>query len=68
MKARKIDSQVLVVGAGPVGLALAAELEMAGVHAVVVEQLAQPDNARHSHWSEPSIDTLRQCCVDPMSW
>jgi 2-polyprenyl-6-methoxyphenol hydroxylase-like FAD-dependent oxidoreductase len=39
----KIASQVLVVGAGPVGLALAAELEIAGVHAVVVEQLAEPD-------------------------
>jgi 2-polyprenyl-6-methoxyphenol hydroxylase-like FAD-dependent oxidoreductase len=39
----KIDGQVLVVGAGPVGLALAAELEIAGVHAVVVEQLAEPD-------------------------
>jgi 2-polyprenyl-6-methoxyphenol hydroxylase-like FAD-dependent oxidoreductase len=39
----KIESQVLVVGAGPVGLALAAELEIAGVHTVVVEQLARPD-------------------------
>jgi 2-polyprenyl-6-methoxyphenol hydroxylase-like FAD-dependent oxidoreductase len=39
----KTDSEVLVVGAGPVGLALAAELEIAGVHAVVVEQLAGPD-------------------------
>jgi 2-polyprenyl-6-methoxyphenol hydroxylase-like FAD-dependent oxidoreductase len=39
----RIDSQVLVVGAGPVGLTLAAELETAGVHAVVVEQLAEPD-------------------------
>jgi 2-polyprenyl-6-methoxyphenol hydroxylase-like FAD-dependent oxidoreductase len=43
MKEGKIDSQVLVVGAGPVGLALAAELEIAGIHSVVVEQLAQPD-------------------------
>jgi len=39
----KIDSQVLVVGAGPAGLALAAELEIAGIHTVVVEQLAEPD-------------------------
>jgi DNA-binding HxlR family transcriptional regulator len=38
-----IDSQVLVVGAGPIGLALAAELEIAGIHTVVVEQLAEPD-------------------------
>ncbi len=34
---------VLVVGAGPVGLALAVELETAGVHAVVLEQLAEPE-------------------------
>ena len=39
----KVDSQVLVVGAGPVGLALAAELEIAGIHTVVVEQLGEPD-------------------------
>ena len=39
----KNDSQVLVVGAGPVGLALAAELEIAGIPTVVVEQLAEPD-------------------------
>jgi 2-polyprenyl-6-methoxyphenol hydroxylase-like FAD-dependent oxidoreductase len=39
----RIDSQVLVVGAGPVGLALAAELEIAGIHTVVVERLAEPD-------------------------
>src|SRR3979490_1341313 len=38
-----IDSQVLVVGAGPIGLTLAAELGIAGTHAVVVEQLAEPD-------------------------
>ncbi|MDT5331327.1 MAG: hypothetical protein QOF31_2624, partial [Mycobacterium sp.] len=38
-----IDSQVLVVGAGPIGLALAAELEIAGIHTVVVQQLAEPD-------------------------
>jgi 2-polyprenyl-6-methoxyphenol hydroxylase-like FAD-dependent oxidoreductase len=43
MNEGKIDSQVLVVGAGPVGLALAAELEIAGIHSVVVEQLAEPD-------------------------
>jgi 2-polyprenyl-6-methoxyphenol hydroxylase-like FAD-dependent oxidoreductase len=39
----KNDSQVLVVGAGPVGLALAGELEIAGIPTVVVEQLAEPD-------------------------
>jgi 2-polyprenyl-6-methoxyphenol hydroxylase-like FAD-dependent oxidoreductase len=43
VKQVKIDSEVLVVGAGPVGLVLAAELAVAGVHAIVVEQLAEPD-------------------------
>lgn len=42
----KVDTQVLVVGAGPVGLALAAELAIAGIHTVVVEQLAEPDTLR----------------------
>lgn len=37
------DATVVVVGAGPVGLALAAELEIAGVHAVVLDQLAVAD-------------------------
>jgi 2-polyprenyl-6-methoxyphenol hydroxylase-like FAD-dependent oxidoreductase len=37
------DAEVLVVGAGPVGLLLAAELALAGVRTVVVEQLAEPD-------------------------
>jgi heterodisulfide reductase subunit A-like polyferredoxin len=34
MKELKVDCQLLVVGAGPLGLA--AELEIGGVHAVVV--------------------------------
>ncbi|GAA4396332.1 FAD-dependent monooxygenase [Tsukamurella soli] len=34
---------VLIVGAGPVGLTLAVELETAGVHAVVLDRLAVPD-------------------------
>jgi 2-polyprenyl-6-methoxyphenol hydroxylase-like FAD-dependent oxidoreductase len=37
------DTDVLVVGAGPVGLLLAAELALAGVRTVVVERLAEPD-------------------------
>jgi 2-polyprenyl-6-methoxyphenol hydroxylase-like FAD-dependent oxidoreductase len=37
------DAVVVVVGAGPVGLALASELEIAGVHAIVLDQLASPD-------------------------
>src|SRR5882757_9974210 len=36
------DSDVIVIGAGPVGLLLAAELKLGGVHPVVVERLAEP--------------------------
>jgi 2-polyprenyl-6-methoxyphenol hydroxylase-like FAD-dependent oxidoreductase len=37
------DHDVVIVGAGPVGLTLAGELEVAGVHAVIVERLVGPD-------------------------
>ena len=37
-----MDADVLVVGAGPVGLLLAAELALAGVRSLVVERLAEP--------------------------
>lgn len=33
---------VIVVGAGPTGLMLAAELRLHGVHVVVLEKLAEP--------------------------
>jgi oxygenase len=37
-----MDTQVLVVGAGPVGLMLAGELRLGGAEVVVLEQLAVP--------------------------
>jgi 2-polyprenyl-6-methoxyphenol hydroxylase-like FAD-dependent oxidoreductase len=37
-----MDADVVVVGAGPVGLLLAAELARAGVHPIVLEQLIAP--------------------------
>jgi 2-polyprenyl-6-methoxyphenol hydroxylase-like FAD-dependent oxidoreductase len=37
-----VDADVIVVGGGPVGLCLAAELQLAGAHAVVVERLVTP--------------------------
>ncbi|TWP53880.1 FAD-binding protein [Lentzea tibetensis] len=40
-----MDYDVLVAGAGPVGLMLAAELRLAGVRVVVVERRAEPDTA-----------------------
>ncbi|MGA5193732.1 FAD-dependent monooxygenase [Streptomyces exfoliatus] len=37
-----MDASVIVAGAGPTGLALAAELRLAGVDVIVVERLAEP--------------------------
>lgn len=37
-----MDTQVIVVGAGPVGLLLAGELRMGGTNVVVVERLTEP--------------------------
>jgi 2-polyprenyl-6-methoxyphenol hydroxylase-like FAD-dependent oxidoreductase len=37
-----VEADVIVVGGGPVGLFLAAELQLGGVHALVVEKLATP--------------------------
>jgi 2-polyprenyl-6-methoxyphenol hydroxylase-like FAD-dependent oxidoreductase len=41
----KQDADVTVVGAGPVGLVLAAELALAGASVQVLERLAEPDDA-----------------------
>src|ERR1700722_12734741 len=41
----QMDYDVLVAGAGPVGLMLAAELRLAGVRVLVVEQRTEVDQA-----------------------
>ncbi|MER6877867.1 FAD-dependent monooxygenase, partial [Amycolatopsis sp. NPDC000673] len=41
-----MDADVVIVGAGPVGLFLAAELLLGGLQPLVVEQLAQPATER----------------------
>ena len=38
-----MDYEVLVVGAGPVGLMVACEMKLAGVSVLVVERLDKPD-------------------------
>src|SRR5262245_8747364 len=38
----RMDTSVIVVGAGPTGLMLAGELRLAGVDTVLVERLAEP--------------------------
>ncbi|MFE9255385.1 FAD-dependent monooxygenase [Streptomyces sp. NPDC006879] len=42
MAADRLDTQVIVVGAGPVGLLLAGELRLGGAEVVVLEQRAAP--------------------------
>jgi oxygenase len=37
-----VDTQVIVAGAGPVGLMLAAELRLGGAEVTVLERLAAP--------------------------
>ena len=56
---------VLIVGAGPVGLALAIELETAGVHAVVMDQRTEvdpvPKAPRRSPRSAPTRRRTSPC-------
>ncbi|MFD7527328.1 FAD-dependent monooxygenase [Streptomyces sp. NPDC059849] len=42
MPGDRLDTQVIVVGAGPVGLLLAGELRLGGAHVVVLERRAAP--------------------------
>ncbi|MER7244405.1 FAD-dependent monooxygenase [Kribbella sp. NPDC000426] len=48
-----MTNQVIVVGAGPVGLALAIELHLAGITPVVLERLAEPAPQRKSRGVGP---------------
>lgn len=56
-----MDTDVLVVGAGPVGLLLAAELGLAGVNMTVVEELAEPNTAQKARGVGPlGAEALRR--------
>ena len=58
---RQLTTDVVVVGAGPVGLLLAGELRLGGVDVVVVERLASPhDESRASQLSARTMEMLDQ--------
>jgi 2-polyprenyl-6-methoxyphenol hydroxylase-like FAD-dependent oxidoreductase len=56
-----MDAEVLVVGAGPVGLMLAAELALAGCRPLVVERLSRPSTERKARGVGPlAAEALRR--------
>ena len=58
---RQLTTDVVVVGAGPVGLLLAGELRLGGADVVVVERLASPhDESRASQLSARTMEILDQ--------
>jgi 2-polyprenyl-6-methoxyphenol hydroxylase-like FAD-dependent oxidoreductase len=63
----KFDSDVLVVGAGPVGLTLATDLAQRGVSVLMAEirQFAQPPNVKCNHVSARSMEHFRRLGIAP---
>jgi 2-polyprenyl-6-methoxyphenol hydroxylase-like FAD-dependent oxidoreductase len=61
----KFDSDVLVVGAGPVGLTLATDLAQRGVTVLMAEirEFAQPPNVKCNHVSARSMENFRRLGV-----
>ncbi len=59
---RTISTQVLVVGAGPVGLTLAMDLSSRGVDVVVIEQRAagEPPSVKCNHVASRSMEIFRR--------
>ncbi|WP_019635005.1 FAD-dependent monooxygenase [Actinomadura atramentaria] len=56
-----MDAQVIVVGAGPVGLLLAGELRLGGVETVVLDRLAAPtDESRASTLHARTMEIFEQ--------
>nr|WP_165922356.1 FAD-dependent oxidoreductase [Pseudonocardia endophytica] len=62
---RRESSDVVVVGAGPTGLALAGDLARAGVAVVVIESLPEPSRGRRrTPWSGKP----HGCSTSAASW
>lgn len=59
---RQLDTQVLVVGAGPVGLTLAMDLASRGVRVLVVEQRhdGEPPNVKCNHVAARTMEIFRR--------
>ncbi|MGH3624676.1 MAG: FAD-dependent monooxygenase [Sciscionella sp.] len=58
---RNSETEVIVVGAGPVGLLLAGELRLGGVDVVVVERLSEPTGeSRASQLNSRTMEVLDQ--------
>ena len=60
-----VETQVLVVGGGPVGLTLAMDLARRGIRTVVAELRPQgePPSVKCNHVSARSMEIFRPACL-----
>src|SRR5262244_805277 len=62
---RALETEVLIVGAGPVGLTLALDLAWRGINVIVVElrRSGEPPRIRSNHVSARSMEIFRRLGV-----